>query len=580
MSKVDFDLADARLALPHEPRHLHDARASRRSGRCRSPTATRTSRVPRGVGGVRQGRHGRLRPPLAARVASGLGPTRSRPWDRRGRGRPRQARLAGWRRPVASPAMPNRLADETSPYLLQHATTRSTGTRGARRRCARRASEDRPILLSIGYSACHWCHVMERESFEDPETAAYMNEHFVPIKVDREERPDVDAIYMEAVQAMTGHGGWPLTAFCDPDGVPVLRRHLLPARAAARACRAFGRCWRRSSQAWGERARARSAAPRERIREQLLGVGRLEAGRASRSAEACSASAAEALRAPGGHAPRRLRRRAEVPARRSALELLLARGRRRDARRAARSTRWPRGGIYDQVGGGFARYSVDASGSSPTSRRCSTTTRCSPAPTCTAGRRSATSAAGGSACETLDWALREMRGPEGGFYSALDADSEGVEGSSTSGRRSEVRAALDAAGLAERAARRSTGTGSAEARQLRGPNVAPPARRGPTPSPARLARVRASAAARASGRVRPGLDDKRLASWNALMIAALAEAGAVLERDDYLDAARDVRRVRLVEMRDDADACCAPGRTAKRGSTPTSRTTPTCSRRC
>ena len=116
--------------------------------------------------------------------------------------------------------MANRLAEETSPYLLQHATTRSTGIPGARRRSRGPASEDKPILLSVGYSACHWCHVMERESFEDAETAAYMNEHFVNIKVDREERPDLDAIYMEAVQAMTGHGGWPMTVFLDPDGVP------------------------------------------------------------------------------------------------------------------------------------------------------------------------------------------------------------------------------------------------------------------------------------------------------------------------------------------------------------------------
>src|SRR5687767_6318169 len=116
--------------------------------------------------------------------------------------------------------MANRLADETSPYLLQHKDNPVDWYPWGEEALARARAEDRPILLSIGYSACHWCHVMERESFEDPETAAYMNEHFVCIKVDREERPDVDAIYMEAVQSMTGHGGWPLTAFLDPDCVP------------------------------------------------------------------------------------------------------------------------------------------------------------------------------------------------------------------------------------------------------------------------------------------------------------------------------------------------------------------------
>src|SRR3954451_4021619 len=116
--------------------------------------------------------------------------------------------------------MPNRLAEQTSPYLLQHRENPVDWQPWDERALAQARSEDRPILLSVGYSACHWCHVMERESFEDPETAAFMNEHFVNIKVDREERPDVDALYMEATQAMTGHGGWPMTVFLDPDGVP------------------------------------------------------------------------------------------------------------------------------------------------------------------------------------------------------------------------------------------------------------------------------------------------------------------------------------------------------------------------
>ena len=131
--------------------------------------------------------------------------------------------------------MANRLADETSPYLLQHKDNPVDWRPWGPEALQQAKDEDKPIFLSIGYSACHWCHVMERESFEDPETAAMMNERFVPIKVDREERPDVDDLYMEAVQGMTGQGGWPLTVFLDPEGVPVLRGHLLPARAAPRA---------------------------------------------------------------------------------------------------------------------------------------------------------------------------------------------------------------------------------------------------------------------------------------------------------------------------------------------------------
>ena len=129
----------------------------------------------------------------------------------------------------------NRLADETSPYLLQHAENPVDWYPWGEEALARARDEDRPILLSIGYAACHWCHVMEHESFEDAETAALMNEHFVNVKVDREERPDLDAVYMDAVVALTGHGGWPMTVFLTPDGRAVLRRHVFPARAAARA---------------------------------------------------------------------------------------------------------------------------------------------------------------------------------------------------------------------------------------------------------------------------------------------------------------------------------------------------------
>jgi uncharacterized protein YyaL (SSP411 family) len=249
----------------------------------------------------------------------------------------------------------NRLASETSPYLLQHAGNPVDWYPWGEEAQARARDLDRPILVSIGYSACHWCHVMERESFEDEQIAALMNEHFVCIKVDREERPDVDAIYMDAVQAMTGHGGWPLNAFLTPAGVPFLRRDVLPAAARATACRAGARCSRASRSAWREQ--------REEIEASRAIVPRLR--RRRRAARRPDASSTRGARRARATAAARLRRRARRlgRARRSSRRL----GDRVPAARAA-SARWPLhtlrrmalGGMYDQVGGGFARYSVDA----------------------------------------------------------------------------------------------------------------------------------------------------------------------------------------------------------------------------
>ena len=262
----------------------------------------------------------------------------------------------------------------------------------------------------------------------------------------------------------------------------------------------------------------------------------------------------------------------------SALELLLARGEHATSS-SSRSTRWPHGGIYDQVGGGFARYSVDDAGSSPTSRRCSTTTRCSPAPTCTAGRRSGTSAGARSASETLDWALREMRGPEGGFYSALDADSEGEEGSFYVWTPDQIREVLAATG--PHADEVIAYYGVTEAGNFEGAqHPPPPGRPGGRPPEGLRRRPRArSTSARRSGSGR-----------------ASTTSGCLVERADDRRARRRRRRarprrlprrraaLRRVRVTRDARrataACCAPGRTARRASTPTSRTTRTWSRRC
>ena len=229
--------------------------------------------------------------------------------------------------------MANRLADETSPYLLQHATTRSTGTPGARGARRGRASEDRPILLSVGYSACHWCHVMAHESFEDAETAAFMNELFVNVKVDREERPDLDAIYMEAVQAISGQGGWPMTVFLDPEGVPFYGGTYFPPATAA-ACRlpdgdrsAAGRL--RAQTRGDPRAGAADAGAARRDRRVEPGRSAW-AGAARGGGRRGCALRADRERGGFGGAPK------FPPA--SALELLLARGETRPSS-SGRSTR-------------------------------------------------------------------------------------------------------------------------------------------------------------------------------------------------------------------------------------------------
>jgi len=217
--------------------------------------------------------------------------------------------------------MANRLADETSPYLLQHRDNPVDWYPWGEEALERARAEDRPILLSVGYSACHWCHVMERESFEDPDTAASMNEHFVCIKVDREERPDVDAIYMEAVQGMTGHGGWPLTAFLDPDGVPFFGGTYFPPEPR-HGMASFPMVIDAVVQSWAQkREQIRAAAPR--TRQGLSAIGRLEPSKDLLSADLVT-DAVRALRQQAdmsrggfGDAPK------FPPA--SALELLLAR---------------------------------------------------------------------------------------------------------------------------------------------------------------------------------------------------------------------------------------------------------------
>ena len=439
--------------------------------------------------------------------------------------------------------MANRLAAETSPYLLQHRDNPVEWYPWGPEALAKARNEDRPILLSIGYSACHWCHVMERESFEDPDTAAYMNEHFVPIKVDREERPDIDSIYMEAVQGMTGHGGWPLTAFLDPEGVPFYGGTYYPPEPR-QGMPSFRMVMEAVVESWGSQ-RERIDAAADRIRGQLGAVGRLEGGEEPPTAALLDdavgklRSMADMDRGGFGGAPK------FPPA--SALELLLAR-RQADVVEVTLDA-MAAGGIHDQVGGGFARYSVDAAWLVPHFEKMLYDNALL-ARTYLHGWQALGHERWRRTCErTLDWALREMRGPEGGFYSALDADSEGEEGRFYVWGIDEVRSTLDEAGIGELADAVIDHYGLTAAGNFEGRNILHLPAGAAVAEPARLGEARAALYAARARRTWPGLDDKRLCSWNALMVAALADAGATLGRDDYLTAAVDAAEFLWTELR-------------------------------
>jgi uncharacterized protein YyaL (SSP411 family) len=437
--------------------------------------------------------------------------------------------------------MPNRLADETSPYLLQHKDNPVDWYPWGAEALERAAELDRPILLSIGYSSCHWCHVMERESFENDQIARYMNEHFVPIKVDREERPDVDAIYMEAVQAMTGHGGWPLTAFCDPQGVPFYTGTYFPPEPR-QGMPSFPMVMEAIVQSWGtQRDQIREAA--ERIHSHLGSAARIDPDHEPLAPGLLDAAVdhfrqtADQRNGGFGGAPK------FPPA--SALEFLLAR--RGTGIVELTLDRMAAGGIHDQIGGGFARYSVDAVWLVPHFEKMLYDNALL-ARAYLHGYQALGHERWRRVTETtLDWMLTEMRGPEGGFYSALDADSEGVEGKFYVWTPAEIREVLgdEADPVIEY-------YGVTDRGNFEGANILHLADGAEAEPPAGLDEARRKLYDARSQRVWPGLDDKRLLSWNALAIAGLADAGAVLGRDDYLDAARTAAEFIWTQMRDDA----------------------------
>ena len=420
--------------------------------------------------------------------------------------------------------MPNRLATETSPYLLQHAENPVDWYPWGEEALGRARAEDRPILVSIGYAACHWCHVMERECFEDPQIAALMNERFVCIKVDREERPDVDAIYMDAVQAMTGHGGWPLNAFLTPAGVPFYAGTYFPPEPR-QGMPSWPQVLVGVAEAWRDQ-RPEIDETGRRILPRLAGAAALPPAEGEPDPAALDAAVTILQRGydqqHGGFttgAPK------FPPA--SVIEFLLARGERRMALHTLRAM--ASGGMYDQIGGGFARYSVDARWEIPHFEKMLYDNALLARAYLHGFQVSGEPFFERVCCETLDWALRDLRQAEGGFASALDADSEGVEGRFYVWTPDELREALgDADADAAIACFGLDRPANFEGRWA-------PVRAASDPEG--LAAIKARLLEVREARVWPALDDKRLTAWNALMISALADAGGALDRSDYVDAA-------------------------------------------
>ncbi len=426
--------------------------------------------------------------------------------------------------------MANRLANESSPYLLQHADNPVDWYPWGEEAFQKARAEGKPIFLSIGYSACHWCHVMAHESFEDEQVAAILNEHFVSIKVDREERPDVDRIYMNAVQAMTGGGGWPLSVFLTPEGVPFFGgtyfppepRHGLP--AFADVLHAVADAWRNRREEIVEgsqqvvevvqqRADLIQALPPENLKSATLSRALLhlldefdeEHGGWNGAPKFPQPMALEFLLRyhHGTGEPQALRMTVHT------LEAMV------------------RGGMYDQLGGGFHRYAVDARWQVPHFEKMLYDNAL-----LTRVYLHAWQATGNPffrivAEETLDFVLREMTAPEGGFYATLDADSEGEEGRFYLWTDEEVRQVL----------------GREADRFLVAYELIPFEERGILTFPGTpeerevLTEARRRLLAAREERVRPARDEKVLTSWNGLMLAAFAEAGRVLGREDYRQVA-------------------------------------------
>jgi uncharacterized protein len=453
--------------------------------------------------------------------------------------------------------VPNRLAHESSPYLLQHKDNPVDWYPWSAGALERARQQDRPILLSIGYSACHWCHVMEHESFEDEETAALMNQHYVNIKVDREERPDLDSIYMDAVTAMTGHGGWPMTVFLTPEGVPFYGgtyypptpRYGMPSfRMVLEAVAAAYHNDREGIVEQGQKLldhisqRAQLASRDEPLNETILSRGFEQLMRQFDARWGGFGTQGPRFPQPMvlEFALRYFRRSGDVRARRVLDKTL---------------TRMAYGGMYDQLGGGFARYSVDEKWLVPHFEKMLYDNGQLVSLYLHAYQMFGTDFYRRVVEETLRYLQREMIDPAGGFFSAQDADSEGEEGKFFVWSLDEIREVLtpEEARVFE-AYYDVTAQGNFEGHNvlwipLDPDVVAANLKLSQQQMDEVLESARQKLFEHRSGRIPPGTDTKILTSWNALAISAFAEAARVLQNDDYRRIAARAGRFILDTMR-------------------------------
>ena len=439
--------------------------------------------------------------------------------------------------------MANRLKTATSPYLLQHADNPVDWWPWSDEAFAEARRRDVPVMLSVGYAACHWCHVMAHESFEDPATAGVVNDTVVAIKVDREERPDIDAVYMTATQAMTGQGGWPMTVFMTPAGDPFYCGTYFPKPQFTALVEAVGKAWRSDRGKVADQAERISAALSENA-SSVSGLAPLDGGM---SWEPVTGAAVTALEEGFDERDGGFGRAPKFPPS-MVLEFLLrhvwrtvphessaGQGAVTDpASRMIAGTceAMARGGMYDQLGGGFARYSVDGTWTVPHFEKMLYDNALLARVYLHWWRASGSELGRRVAEETCEFLLRELRTPQGGFAASLDADSEGGEGAYYVWTPATLREALgeeDGAWAADVFGVTPDGTFEHGTSVLQ--------RRSDPEDTERLDRIRGVLFAARDGRPRPACDDKIVAAWNGLGIAALAEAGLLLDRADFLAAA-------------------------------------------
>ncbi|MVT06889.1 thioredoxin domain-containing protein [Chitinophaga tropicalis] len=457
----------------------------------------------------------------------------------------------------------NRLAKETSPYLLQHAHNPVDWYPWGEEALQRAKNEDKPILVSIGYAACHWCHVMERESFENEETARIMNQHFINIKIDREERPDLDHIYMDAVQAMTGSGGWPLNVFLTPDKLPFYGgTYFPPVKAYNRpswtdVLLALSQAFKerredletqagnmrdhlQQSSRFGGNAAAMALVPVEELftRQQCDTIY----GNIMQQADKVWGGFGSAPKFPGTFSIQYLLRYYHSYKEPKALEQALL-----------SLDKMLQGGLYDQLGGGFARYSTDARWLAPHFEKMLYDNALLVDVLSEAYQLTGNKVYEQTIAETLQFIQREMTDAGGGFYAALDADSEGVEGKFYTWSKAETDAVLGPDAALFNEFYDVTEEGNWEEQNIlwiREPAAAFAAARGMSTEElnGRLAAARAKLMEVRSARIRPGLDDKIILGWNALMVHACCKAYAALGKSSYLEMAVNAMNFCLKEM--------------------------------